>query len=191
MSLKSKYMFSHSVVSDSCDSMDCTLPGSSVHVISQATILEWIAISSFWGSIFSTQGLNPSLLHWQMDSLPLNHQGSPQGQGQGQGQRLNLSSIPTPDPAHASDMVLVYSWWMNEILNKQNEWMTGRINLHKAISRNDRVNVMAASKRGMNLPFSASKCLNSKNNNNNNYKKPHTQWSQAITNKWSSVTKTV
>jgi len=50
---------------------------------------------------------------------------------------------------------------MNEILNKQNERMTGKINLHKAISRSDRVNVMAASKRGMNRPFSANKCLNS------------------------------
>ena len=119
MSLKSKYMFSHSVVSNFCNSMDCTLPGSSVHVISQARILEWIVISSFWGYIFSTQGLNPSLLHWQMDSLPLNHQGSPQGQGQ----CLNLSSIPTPDPVHASDIVLVYSWWMNEIINKMNEWL--------------------------------------------------------------------
>ena len=28
-----------------CDSMDCSLPGSSVHGISQARILEWIAIS--------------------------------------------------------------------------------------------------------------------------------------------------
>ena len=27
--------------------------------------------------IFPTQGLNPHLLHWQMDSLPLSHQGSP------------------------------------------------------------------------------------------------------------------
>ena len=27
--------------------------------------------------IFPTQGSNPCLLHWQADSLPLNHQGSP------------------------------------------------------------------------------------------------------------------
>ena len=27
--------------------------------------------------IFLTQGSNPSLLHWQADSLPLNHQGQP------------------------------------------------------------------------------------------------------------------
>ena len=28
--------------------------------------------------IFPTQGLNPCLLHWQADSLPLSHQGSPE-----------------------------------------------------------------------------------------------------------------
>ena len=33
-----------------CDSMDCSLPGSSVHGILQARILEWVAISSFRGS---------------------------------------------------------------------------------------------------------------------------------------------
>ena len=35
-----------SVVSDSCDPTDCSLPGSSVHGILQARILEWAAISS-------------------------------------------------------------------------------------------------------------------------------------------------
>ena len=40
---------SHSVVSD-CDPMDCSPPGSSVHGILQARILEWVAISSSWGS---------------------------------------------------------------------------------------------------------------------------------------------
>ena len=33
-----------------CDLMDCSLPGSSVHEISQARILEWIAISFSRGS---------------------------------------------------------------------------------------------------------------------------------------------
>ena len=28
-----------------CDPMDCSLPGSSVYVISQTSILEWVAIS--------------------------------------------------------------------------------------------------------------------------------------------------
>ena len=38
-------LFSCVVVSDSCDPMDCSPLGSSVHEISQARILEWVAIS--------------------------------------------------------------------------------------------------------------------------------------------------
>ena len=41
---------SRSVMSDSCDPKDCSLPGSSVHGFSQARILESVAISSFRGS---------------------------------------------------------------------------------------------------------------------------------------------
>ena len=33
-----------------CNPLDCSLPGSSVHGIFQARILEWVAISSFGGS---------------------------------------------------------------------------------------------------------------------------------------------
>ena len=33
-----------------CDPMDCSLPGSSIHVIFQARILEWVAISFSRGS---------------------------------------------------------------------------------------------------------------------------------------------
>ena len=39
------YCVSHSVVFNSCDPMDCRLPGFSVHGILQARILEWVAIS--------------------------------------------------------------------------------------------------------------------------------------------------
>ena len=39
-----------SVVSDSCDPMDCSLPGSSVHGILQSRILEWVAIPFSRGS---------------------------------------------------------------------------------------------------------------------------------------------
>ena len=40
---------------------DCSPPGSAVHGILQASILEQITISYSW--IFLTQGSNPSLLH--------------------------------------------------------------------------------------------------------------------------------
>ena len=38
-------LWSCSVVSDSCDPMDCSLPGSSVQGIFQASVLEWGAIT--------------------------------------------------------------------------------------------------------------------------------------------------
>ena len=44
-----------------CDTMDCSPPGSSVHGILQARILEWVAISYSRG-IFTIQGSNPHLL---------------------------------------------------------------------------------------------------------------------------------
>ena len=59
-----------------CDPMGCSLPGSSIHGISQARILEWVVIFLLHG-IFSSQGANLHLLRWQADSLPLSHQGSP------------------------------------------------------------------------------------------------------------------
>ena len=39
-----------SVVSDSCNPIDCSLPGSSVHGIFQARILEQVAVPFFRGS---------------------------------------------------------------------------------------------------------------------------------------------
>ena len=40
-----KWKWSHSVVSDLRNPMDCSLPGSSVHEIFQARVLEWVAIA--------------------------------------------------------------------------------------------------------------------------------------------------
>ena len=59
--------------------MDCSLADSSVHGIILARILQWIC-HFLLQEIFPTQGLNSSLqclLHWQQDSLPLSHLGSP------------------------------------------------------------------------------------------------------------------
>ena len=56
-----------------CDPMDCSPPGSFVHEILQARILEWVAMP-FSRGIFLMQGSNPHLLHllhWQMGTLPL------------------------------------------------------------------------------------------------------------------------
>ena len=56
------------VVSDSCDPMDCSPPGSSVHGVFQARILEWVAIPFFRGSFWPRIKFGfPAL---QTDSLP-------------------------------------------------------------------------------------------------------------------------
>ena len=60
-----------------CDPMDYSLPGSSVHEILQARILEWVTI--FFSMDLPDQGSNPCLmylLYWRVDSLPLYHLGS-------------------------------------------------------------------------------------------------------------------
>ena len=77
-------------MSDSCDPMNCSLPGSSVHGILQAEILEWVAIFLLQG-IFPTQGSNPSLLHWQVGSLSAEPSGKP-----------HKSLVPDKDVSHHS-----------------------------------------------------------------------------------------
>ena len=67
------------VVSNSFEPVDYSPPGSSVHGILQARILEWVAIFLLQG-IFPTRGLNWYPLHlllWQADSLPLVSPGKP------------------------------------------------------------------------------------------------------------------
>ena len=59
-----------------CDLMDYSPPGSSVHGILQARILEWVAIP-FSRRIFPTQEWNPGLPHRRWILYHLSHQGSP------------------------------------------------------------------------------------------------------------------
>ena len=60
-----------------CDPMDCSPPGSSVRGDSPGknTGVGWHALLQ---GIVPTQGLNPRLLHYQVDLLPLSHLESPQ-----------------------------------------------------------------------------------------------------------------
>ena len=61
-----------------CNPMDCSLPGSPVHGILQARILEWLAMLSFRGSSQPRYQTHIScLLHWQTGSLPLTPPGKP------------------------------------------------------------------------------------------------------------------
>ena len=64
-------------MSDSLRPRDCSPPGSSVHGVIPGKNTG-VGSHSLLQGIFLTQGSNPNLLHWQVDSLPLSHRGSPQ-----------------------------------------------------------------------------------------------------------------
>ena len=72
-------MSAGSVMFDSSWPMNCSPPGSSVHGISH--ILNGMGCHFLLQVIFLTQGSNPRLLHWQADSEPQWHLGSPKLQG--------------------------------------------------------------------------------------------------------------
>ena len=55
-----------------CYPMDCSLPGFSVHGIFPGKNTA-VGCHFLLQGIFLTQGSNPCLLHWQVDSLPLTH----------------------------------------------------------------------------------------------------------------------
>ena len=59
-----------------CNPMDCSPPGSSVHGILQARILECVAIS-FSRESSLAQGLNLCLPHCRQNFCQLSHEGSP------------------------------------------------------------------------------------------------------------------
>ena len=63
-------------MSDSYNRMECSLPASSVHGISSKNT--GVGCHFLLQGIFPTQGLNPFLLRWQAESVPLSHLGSPQ-----------------------------------------------------------------------------------------------------------------
>ena len=59
-----------------CDPVDYSPPGSSLHGILQAKILQWVAMPSS-RAIFPTQGSKPGLLYSKWILYWLSHQGSP------------------------------------------------------------------------------------------------------------------
>ena len=81
----SNWKWSHSVMSNSCDPIDCSLSGSSIHGIYQTKVLEWVAIS------FSRESSQPrdqtQVSHITGNSLPPGPPGKPKKTGVG---RLSL-----------------------------------------------------------------------------------------------------
>ena len=66
---------SHSVVSNSCDPIDCSPPGPSDHGATPGKNGR-VGCHALLHGIFPTQGLNPGLLHCRRILYHLNHQGS-------------------------------------------------------------------------------------------------------------------
>ena len=70
-------MISHSVVLTLCNPMDCILPGSSVHGIFQARILEWVSMSVSRGSFQPRDWTRITCIGRQITNLPLCYLESP------------------------------------------------------------------------------------------------------------------
>ena len=62
-------------MSNSCNPMDCSPPGSSVHGLSQARILEWVAIP--FSKDLPNPGINSGLPHCRQILYHLSHQENP------------------------------------------------------------------------------------------------------------------
>ena len=91
-----------SVVADSCDHVDCSLPGFFVHGIFQARILEWVAISFSRGSSRPRDRMWVSVL--QEGSLP----SEPTGEAQ-------RHCIPSTDLSYnwKCDVFTSFIWFFN------------------------------------------------------------------------------
>ena len=74
--------------------MDCSPPGSSIHGIFQARVLEWVAISFSRWVIFLTLGSKPSLPHCRWILYQLNHKGTSPWNSPGQNTGVGSLSLP-------------------------------------------------------------------------------------------------
>ena len=70
-----------------CDPMDCSLPGSSVHGIFQARVLEWVAIS------FSRGSSSPRSPALQADTLTSEPPGKPNTHNQNTNKEIKLGAF--------------------------------------------------------------------------------------------------
>ena len=83
-----------------CDLLDCSPPGSSVHEISQARILEWVAMPS--SRDLPNRVIKPRSLALQADSLLTKPPGKPKNTGMG-----SLSLLQGIFPTQESNMILL------------------------------------------------------------------------------------
>ena len=92
--------------------MDFSQPGSSVHGILQARILEWVATSCSRGN-FTMQGSNLGLLHCRQILYCLSHQG----------EVLSLLPMPTPYSCLSIKLVIKKNFFLiGDLVENENQW---------------------------------------------------------------------
>ena len=79
-----------------CDHMDCSPPGSSVHGILQARILEWVATLFSRGTSQPDPGIEPWSPALQADSLPSEKPGKPMENNMKFAQKIKKKQQKTP-----------------------------------------------------------------------------------------------
>ena len=104
---------------DSCNPTNCSLPGSSVHGIFQATILEWVAISSSRGSPLRRDWTQVSytaggLLHCREIFYWLSHQRSLADVTESVGKEGTKRPVPPQQTSGKKDVSRYYSAWSGE-----------------------------------------------------------------------------
>ena len=104
--------------------MDCSPPGSSVHGISQARILEWVAICFSRES--SQLGLNPCPLHWQADSILPNQ---PPGSSS-----VDKSCLTLCNPTNCTTPGFSVLHYLPEIAQTSVHWVSDAIQPSRSLS---------------------------------------------------------
>ena len=113
-----------------CKLMDCSLPGSYVHEILQATTLEWVAISFSRGSSRPRDGTHVScigrwiLYHWATREAPKAGQGSHKHGNKIVSDSDHLSSGEKGSFRHH----LTFLWGMEKVLT--GKYLTERLRLY-------------------------------------------------------------
>ena len=126
-----------------CDPMDCSPPGSSVHGILQARILEWVAMPS--SRDLPNPGVKPRSPTLQADSLPSEPPGKSKNSGVG-----SLSLLQGIFPTQDSNRDLLLCTWILYQLNHQEsprilEWVAYPFSSGSSQPRNQtRVSCIAA-----------------------------------------------
>ena len=92
-----------------CNPMDCSLPGSSIHGLFQARILEWVAISFSRGGL-PNPGIEPRSPALQEDALPSEPPGKPMARKISFYQNITRDSSKYSFPKASAGRVVCVCW---------------------------------------------------------------------------------